>query len=322
MMDAREPAGPRPLVTAITIFLDAAPFLEAAIGSVLAQTCTDWELLLVDDGSTDGSSAIALRYAAEHPASIRYLHHESHRNRGMSASRNRGLAQARGEYIAFLDADDMWLPDKLERQLAILRAHPAAAMTCGATKLWYGWSGNPGDAARDTVRAIRPGDDALHHPPALLRLFLQDRALTPATCSVLIRREAFARTGTFEERFTGLYEDQAFFIKAYLTLPCFVTHDVLDLYRQHPESHSAVALRTGDYSADRPTAALTDLLAWCARYFVRERVADPALWAGLIRKCGAVALHHVMNVLNRPAKSAFATWYWLIGRRDRKRRAR
>ena len=90
----------RGLVSVVVIFLDAERFLEEAVGSVLAQTFDHWELLLVDDGSTDGSTAIARRYARTHPGRIRYLEHDGHRTLGMSASRNLGLFHGRGHYIA------------------------------------------------------------------------------------------------------------------------------------------------------------------------------------------------------------------------------
>jgi glycosyltransferase involved in cell wall biosynthesis len=305
-----------PVVSAITIFYNGERFLGDAIESVIAQTYPSWELLLVDDGSTDGASEIARGYAERYPDRIRYLEHRGHRNRGMSASRNLGLREVRGTLVALLDSDDVWLPDKLAKQVAILDAHPEAQMTIGATRLWYGWTGDAADAARDTRRAIFAAPDGLYRPPELLRRFLGDQALTPATCSVLIRRQALSLTDGFEERFTGLYEDQAFFVKAYLKLPCYVTDEVLDLYRQHGGSHSADALRTGRYSLDRPSAALTDLYLWCARYFVREHVADRTLWGPLFAKLTAIGLHRMgsaaaraMDVINVPAKRVYAAWY-------------
>src|SRR5690349_14304343 len=98
------------LVSVIMIFLDAAPYLDEAVASVFAQTYGRWELLLVDDGSIDGSSVIASGYAEQHPDKVRYLEHPNHENRGMSASRNLGIMQAHGEFVAFLDADDVYLP--------------------------------------------------------------------------------------------------------------------------------------------------------------------------------------------------------------------
>src|ERR1051326_4073929 len=124
---------PAPRVSCITIFLDAEAFLEESIQSVLAQTYPFWELLLVDDGSSDRSGALARDYARRYPDRIGYLTHERARNRGMSASRNLGLAQAQGELIAFLDSDDVWLAHKLEEQVQILRDHPEADLVCGPT---------------------------------------------------------------------------------------------------------------------------------------------------------------------------------------------
>jgi glycosyltransferase involved in cell wall biosynthesis len=271
-----------PVVSAITIFYNGGRFLADAIESVLAQTYRSWELLLVDDGSTDAGTEVARDYAARHPGRIRYLDHSGHRNRGMSASRNLGLQHSRGSLVAFLDCDDIWLPKKLERQVAILDAHPEAQMTCGPTRVWYGWTGDPSDAERDSLHPITAAPEGLYAPPEMLRRYLHGDALTPATCSVLIRREALSLTGRFEERFKGLYEDQAFFVKAYHKLRCWVSSEVLDLYRQHDDSYCAEALRTGEYSLDEPTAALTGLYLWCARYFVRERVRDRRLWSELL----------------------------------------
>src|SRR5262245_36560058 len=96
----------KPLVSVIIIFFDAEQFIKEAIESVFAQTYDAWELLLVDDGSTDGSPAIAERCAKRYSGKVRHLEHGGRQNRGMSASRNLGIANANGEYIAFLDADD------------------------------------------------------------------------------------------------------------------------------------------------------------------------------------------------------------------------
>src|SRR5215213_10038849 len=84
-----------PRVSVISIFYNAEPFFAEAIDSVLGQDCDDFELILVDDGSTDSSSALALSHASRDSERIRYLEHPNHQNRGMSASRNRGLSEAR-----------------------------------------------------------------------------------------------------------------------------------------------------------------------------------------------------------------------------------
>src|SRR5678815_5107839 len=99
-----------PLVSVIVIFLDEEQFIREAIESVFTQTYHHWELILVDDGSMDSSTSIARSYAREHPERVRYIEHRAHQNRGMSTSRNLGISNANGEYIAFLDGDDIWLP--------------------------------------------------------------------------------------------------------------------------------------------------------------------------------------------------------------------
>src|SRR3546814_649945 len=128
------------LVSIVMPFLDAERFIGEAIASVFAQTHPHWELILVDDGSTDGGTAIARDLAARHPGKLRYLDHPGHRNRGTSASRNLGIAHARGDCIAFLDADDVYLPDRLERHVALLDAAPEADMVQSDTLRWYSWS--------------------------------------------------------------------------------------------------------------------------------------------------------------------------------------
>ena len=162
-----------PLVSVISIFFNAAEFLAEAIESVLAQTYPHWELVLVDDGSSDGSAEIARRYADSDPGRIRYVEHPGHENRGISAARNLGVREALGEYVAFLDADDVYLPQKLERQAQLLAAHPEAAMVYGATLHWHGWTGRPegragarpATQARRSAGLPRPSADAFDTLP-------------------------------------------------------------------------------------------------------------------------------------------------------------
>ncbi len=109
-----------PLVSIITPIYNAARWLPATIATVRAQTLTDWEQILVDDRSTDGSAAIAAAAAAE-DARFRLLCTPC--NSGPSAARNLALDAARGRFIAFLDADDLWHPEKLARSLACMIIH-------------------------------------------------------------------------------------------------------------------------------------------------------------------------------------------------------
>lgn len=110
---------PSPEVTVIMPVWNRAAIMAESIESVRAQTFKNWELILIDDGSVDDSLAVARRYAALDPR-IRVIALEQ--NQGIARARNAGIDVARGEYIAFLDSDDLWKPQKLERQLQFMRS--------------------------------------------------------------------------------------------------------------------------------------------------------------------------------------------------------
>lgn len=260
----------KPRVSIITPFWNTEKFIQEAIDSVLAQTYDNWELLLIDDGSTDISTQIARRYAEQHPEKVRYLDHEGHQNRGACASRNLGVLNAKGEYIALLDADDVWLPYKLEQQVAILDSHPEAAMVYGATQYWHSWTRNSEDVRRDYVPNIGIKPDTLVRPPTLLTLYLQSRARTPCPSDILLRREIIECVGGFEESFRGiyqLYEDRAFLAKVYLKAPVFIASECWDKYRLHPDSCVSVVRR-----ARQKYAVGLFYLNWLEKYLAEQGI--------------------------------------------------
>lgn len=106
----------RDLVSIIMPSYNTGRFLSETIRSVLAQTYTNWELLLVDDASTDNTDEVVMAFLTD--SRIRYIKNET--NRGAAVSRNRALREAKGKWIAFLDSDDLWMPDKLEKQIAFM----------------------------------------------------------------------------------------------------------------------------------------------------------------------------------------------------------
>jgi glycosyltransferase involved in cell wall biosynthesis len=268
-----------PLVSVVAIFLDGERFLDEAIRSVLAQTHPRWDLLLVDDGSSDGSSAIARGYAERDPLRVRYLEHPGHRNHGMSASRNLGLRHARGEYLALLDADDVWLPEKLERQVAILEAHPHVALLFGAPLYWFGWTGRAEDRERDYVIDVKLPLDQVYDPPTLLLPFLQRTAAPPCPSDVLLRREAAERVGGFEDQFRGMYEDQAFFSKVLLRFSAFASGETWDRYRQHPDSCYAMAKATGGREVARRF-----YLNWFRQHLQQHGLVDGPVWRAVVQE--------------------------------------
>lgn len=254
----------QPTVSVVIIFFNSKKFIEEAVESVLNQTFSSWELLLVDDGSTDTSTEIALNYAKQYPGKVFYFQHEGHQNRGMSATRNLGMGHARGKYIALLDSDDVWLPHKLERQVAIMESQPEAAMVCGPSQKWYSWTGNCEDIERDSYYNLGTGSNTLIQPPMLVDLCLKGKAITPCPSNILFRRELIDRVGGFEEDWKGiyqLYEDQVFLNKVYLAESVYVSDECWDKYRKHPNSCVAVAKKTGNEAVVRLA-----FLEWLEKY--------------------------------------------------------
>ena len=286
----------KPIVSIIIIFLNAGRFLEEAVESVLAQTYNHWELLLVDDGSDDESSELARKYAAQDASRICYLEHEGHQNLGMSASRNLGIWNARGEYIALLDADDKWLPEKLEMHVAIFEAHPKADMLYGSSKYWFSWTGHPDDAGRNYVPERKVKIQITFSPPALLPLFLEGKTEIPCPCSVMARTEAIKNVGGFEESFRGMYEDQAFYAKMCLSATILATGDCLAWYRQHPASNYATAISSG-----KTHALHYNFLKWLENYCRKQNVEDEKVWQTLRRQLWLYdnSFHSIIPILSQ-----------------------
>jgi glycosyltransferase involved in cell wall biosynthesis len=185
-MDHFDPA----LISVVMPCHNAAPYVEEAIASVLGQSYPHVELIVVDDGSTDGSADILQRLAAPHPERITLIY--QNRN-GPFAARNRALAHANGNYIAFLDADDIWHPDALRLMHAALEAVPAEVAYCG-------WQ-DIGVAATDTEPRLPPELDAAK---AATHFF--EHGPWPLNC-LLVRRHLIDELRGFSERAPTAMDD-------------------------------------------------------------------------------------------------------------------
>jgi glycosyltransferase involved in cell wall biosynthesis len=194
----------------------------------------------------------------------------------MSASRNLGVCNAAGEYIAFLDGDDVWLPQKLEEQVAILQSQPEVDMVYGPLQRWYSWNNNPADVANEDLYGFgkdgrHPYADSVVEPPKLLALFLEDEYFIPG--GILIRSETLRRSGGYEASFRGMYEDAVALVKICLTARIYVSSTSWYKYRMHPRSCTHVAwLRREDHSAEQR------YLKWVRRYLHQQKVADLEVW--------------------------------------------
>lgn len=275
-----------PLVTVIMPFLNAEKFIEESINSVFNQTYHHWQLMLVDDGSSDQSTQIALKYAEQYPNQIYYLEHPNRQNLGLGLSRNLGIRQSIGEYVAFLDADDIWLPEKLEKQLEIFQANPKAGMVFGAHNRWYSWTGKPEDIDQDEIFLPIWGSDippdTLIYPPKFFIDYLKDLVGTPLTCGALIKRQVIEEVGFFDREVSFLNEDGPFFARIYLKVPVFMESGCWDRYRQHSHSTTAIARDKGEwFDGGTPQPVHLAEMTLLEKYLKQEGVTDPEIWQAI-----------------------------------------
>ncbi|MBC03175.1 MAG: hypothetical protein CMJ34_07710 [Phycisphaerae bacterium] len=258
----------RPRFSVVTIVRDGEEYLEEAVTSVREQTVEDWELHIVDDGSSDRTLELAEHLAGADPDRIHVHVHPENANRGMSASRNLGLRHATGDFVTWLDHDDRFLPTKLEVLLARLQVHGEAVAVIGPCRRWHSWR-DP--AIPDEDQCFPSGMcGTLLPPPGLLPLFLENSRLVPL--APLVRRGPLVAMGGHIEHFTGMHEDQAFLSRLMFRHPVVVTDETLHLYRQHEASCVTTTHRQG-----RDLSARRDFLHWLTDEFEFGGTRDEAL---------------------------------------------
>jgi glycosyltransferase involved in cell wall biosynthesis len=225
----------------------------------------------------------------------------------MSASRNLGIEHAKGEYIAFLDADDVWLPYKLQEQVTIIDQYPSVALLYGHTLYWHSWTGKSENEQQDLVPPLSIQTNVPISPPTLLPLYLRGKAAVPCTCSILVRRSSLNRVDGFEESFRGLYEDQAFYVKICLEFPVMAVDTCWDKYRQHPASSVAIAGQLTER-----TTARQFFLKWVAAYLVKQQINDNNIWQALRKELWLSS--QPVWLLNLPKGSYILRWIkkWII----------
>jgi glycosyltransferase involved in cell wall biosynthesis len=278
-----------PLVSVITPFFNAEAFFQQAIDSVLRQTYACWELLLVDDGSQDGSSAIALAAQAKDRARIRYLRHADGVNRGAGPARQLALAQARGEFVAFLDADDIWFPTKLASQVEALSRRPDVDLISGRTLFWHTPPREVAGDERDFVYPTtsgtgirKPPEPGIHEPPELLTLLLRYEDIHP-NCCYLVRHSAC--TGRdFPERLPRLYEDTAFLASLFLRSRVMISSECVAACRIHANSTCHRAMETGELNLTGVHPAREKYLRWLGDFLSEQGCADAEVWRALRRQ--------------------------------------
>jgi|GEM_PF-2682075 len=202
-----------PLISVVLPVFNGAQTIAATVKSVLDQEFEDYELLIINDGSTDETLDVLARI--DDP---RITIH-SFENRGLSASRNRGISLAAGEYIAFIDADDLWTPDKLRKQLQALVSDPSAGMAYSLT-----------DCIDEHDAYLGPGSHVIHFGRAYEQLLT--RNFIESGSNVLVRRSVFGEAGLFDESLSAA-EDWDVFLRIACKYPVVCVPEAQVLYRIH-----------------------------------------------------------------------------------------
>jgi glycosyltransferase involved in cell wall biosynthesis len=207
-----------PKVSVVIPAYNAMAYLPETVESVLKQTFTDFEVLIIDDGSSDH----IVQWASQ--VTDRRVKLISQENQGVSAARNTGIAHAKGEYVAFLDADDLWEPTKLEKQVHCLENNPAAGLV-------YTWSalidqlGNP------------LGILLASHIEGNVWEQIVVKDMISNGSSPMVRRSCFETVGVFDpDRKISGAADRDMWIRIAASYPFIVVKEPLTLYRRHPQS--------------------------------------------------------------------------------------
>lgn len=209
------------LVTVIIPTYNSAQYLSAAVESVLQQTFKDFELLIIDDGSKDNTSELAKTFSDK----VRYIYQE---NAGVSEARNHGIKVSKGKYVAFLDADDTWLPTKLEKQIDALRNNSEYKF-CFSDFVGVNQNLQPIEMKRG-----RLVDSAIKD------LLLRGNVVG-SICTVLCERELFDKVGGFDPKLSQCADWDMWIRIATLTDFLFIDEQLVT-YRQHDSNMSRNAI--------------------------------------------------------------------------------
>ncbi len=283
-----------PLVSICIPAYHAARFLPETLESVKAQSFADWELLLVEDGSHDGTEAIVEAFTAKVSQPVRYLRHEV--NRGLTVTRNTAIAAASAPWIALLDADDLWTPDHLAACIA--HACDDADLVHGASRLF------DSDTGADLELRAPDAQVVAEFPESL---FVNRYVIQPS--SVLLAKPLWQRVGGFNPEFQHV-EDREMWMRCARAGGRFVyTSRETCRYRKHGTAMSAQSAAMAEAAA-RVFQAHLD---WDAvPLAVRRRLAAEA-WAAAARLCWRAQPALARTYFQRACAAQWRARWWLHG---------
>ena len=221
-------SGNAPLVSVIVPCYNIAPFVAETIRSVIAQTYQHWELILIDDGSKDNLAEAVQPFLKD--ARIQF---HVRKNQGVSAARNNGIALAKGDFIAFLDSDDVWLPEKLHRQLEIFHTYPDVGI-CGTGYVEIDRASQIGTQVAD--RQDFHGQASVPLVSGVLSIPLSSGIVRKNVCERIKSEQGYL----FDESITSLSEDFDFWLRCSAYVPFYKIGEPLVQYRVRPGNATSV----------------------------------------------------------------------------------
>ncbi|MBF0217283.1 MAG: glycosyltransferase [Candidatus Omnitrophica bacterium] len=203
-----------------------AGYIASAVTSVLVQTCQEYEIIVVDDGSTDETMKVLEPYIKSR--AVRYTCQE---NQGVSCARNKGIKMSNGELVAFLDADDMWMANKLELELEAFRAHPDAGIIHADIRKVFS-----DNSISRPCRYGLSGDEVGKHSGDVFNDFLS-REIYISCSTVMVRKECFDNVGLFDENLSRLgFEDFDMWLRILRYYQAYYIDEAIALYRVRENS--------------------------------------------------------------------------------------
>jgi len=295
---ARDPAAGTATPATVSVIIptfNGAQYIAETMASVLDQTRDDLELIVVDDGSTDRTREIVAGYGPP----VRLV---TQPNAGVSTARNRGIREARGAFICLLDQDDYWFPDKLERQLQAMAAHPQCGVVYSSFFPWQPDAAGifPTPGSYDPSRY--PDDIDPEYSGWIYHQLLIDCWMLTSTA--MFRQDVFERCGSFDETLP-YSEDWALWLVMSRTYPFVKLNRPSTLYRQHPRQGNRT-LRRIDYRT-RLLAAAVRQWGLCSR---DGRCLDARTFARQLAAYHAEFAFHHLRAGNRAtaARSLVRAW--------------
>lgn len=286
-----------PTVSVVLPVLNGEPYLSACIDSILTQSHRDCEVLIVDDGSTDRSRAIAEEFARAHPERIRILTHPRGRHVGISASRNLGVLRSRGKYVAFQDADDVWEDDKLSSQVDVLQRHPEIGL------VFSGYRTLKDDRIELAPHPTEVPSEKRDRPMSMTDFLVENNFI--ATPTTMAPRDVLLRAGLFDTALRTEAEDWQMWIKIASRHSLYYIARPLATVRVHRGN-------TSSRSFDRGLAFMDEYLCQ-VRLGTFWRQCPPNSMAGSWERALTKTLQQRACMLSMESDSIHAHWRGAMG---------